>query len=409
MINVLSVISELNFGGGENRIFNLARAIDPKRFRLMLATLYLPPGERRFHCSSMRRQFADAGIDVYDLALPHPADSRIPRVVKIANTAATLATAIARLRQLIVSSRADIVDAHLETALFTAVPAAASAGVPATATLYSELDLWKLGDAGSYRQALFPPIRRLNLRLCSAILTDSRARAADFERYLGASAPPLHVIPNGVRLGAPSRPRADVLRALEVPERATIVGQIAGLVPYKGQTLLVEAAARAIERGHDVYVLCVGDERMGPAYPRELRRRTEALGIADRVRIGGYPGNIADVWNAIDIHVHASSIDSLPNAVIEGMSLAKPAVVSAVGAIPDHVDHGRTGLVVPPNDAPALAEALLRVLEDPALARRLGQGAYERYLERFTPEATARRIEAVFESTIEAHRRRRAS
>jgi len=411
VINVLSVIAELNFGGGENRVFNLARAIDPRRFRLTVATLYSPGGDPRSHCSSMRRQFADAGVDVQELALPHPAASRRTRISKIANTAATLATAISRLRQLIVSSRADVVDAHLETALYTAVPAAASAGVPAAATLYSELDLWKLSDRGSYRQAIFPSIRRLNLRLCRAILTDSQVRAAEFARFLAPSPPPMHVIPNGVRLDPPSRPAGEVLREFGIPEdtRATIVGQVAGLVPYKGQAALLQAAGRAISRGHDLYVLCVGDERMGPAYPRDLRRQAESLGIADRVRIRGYPGSIADVWNVIDIHVHASSIDSLPNAVLEGMSLGKPAVVSAVGAIPDHVDHGRTGLVVPPNDPAALADALLRVLGDAALARRLGQGAYERYLERFTPEVTTRRIEAVFERTIEAHRARRAS
>jgi len=111
----------------------------------------------------------------------------------------------------------------------------------------------------------------------------------------------------------------------------------------------------------------------------------------------------------IDIHVHASSIDSLPNAVIEGMSLGKPAVVSHVGAIPEHVDDGRTGLVVPPDDPPALANALLRLLADPALAARLGQGARQRHLERFTPEVTARQIESCFEGMIEARRKRRAS
>jgi glycosyltransferase involved in cell wall biosynthesis len=277
--------------------------------------------------------------------------------------------------------------------------------------LYSELDLWKLSDRGSYRQAIFPSLRRLDLRLCSAILTDSHVRAAEFARFLAPSPPPMHVIPNGVRLDPPSRPAGEVLREFGIPEdtRATIVGQVAGLVPYKGQAALLQAAARAISRGHDLYILCVGDERMGPAYPRELRRQAESLGIADRVRIRGYPGSIADVWNVIDIHVHASSIDSLPNAVLEGMSLGKPAVVSAVGAIPDHVDHGRTGLVVPPDDPAALADALLRVLGDATLARRLGQGAYERYLERFTPEVTTRRIEAVFERMIEADRARRAS
>ena len=87
-------------------------------------------------------------------------------------------------------------------------------------------------------------------------------------------------------------------------------------------------------------------------------------------------------------------------------SLAKPAVVSAVGAIPDHVEHGRTGLLIPPDDPAALADALLRLLENASFAKRLGQAAYERYLQRFTPEITTRRIESCFEGMLETHRNR---
>jgi glycosyltransferase involved in cell wall biosynthesis len=291
------------------------------------------------------------------------------------------------------------------------VPAAASAGVPATVTLYSELELWKIHDSRSYRRVLFPSIRRFNLRLCSSIITDSDVRAAEFGRFLGESTPPMHVVPNGVRLEKPSRSRGEVLREFGIPEetRAKILGQVAGLVPFKGQAVLLEAARRIVDKGHDVYVLCVGYDRAGPAYPFQLQRQAEQLRISDRVRIRAYPGNIADVWNAIDIHVHPSSIDSLPNAIIEGMSLAKPAVVSSVGAIPNHVEHGRTGLVIPPDDPAALADSLLRLLENEAFAEELGRAAYQRYLERFTPEVTTRAIESCFEGVIEAHRNRRAA
>jgi glycosyltransferase involved in cell wall biosynthesis len=399
MINVVSVISELKFGGGENRLLNFARAIDRSRFRHTVATVFAPDPDDTHHSGTLRRAFDQSGIEIVDMGVPHPGASRLRGAMKVAATAKALATAVARLRRLILERSADVVDAHLETALYTAVPAAASAGVPAAITLYSELDLWRMTDARSYRSVLFPPFRRFNLRLCSALISDSAARANDFQRYLGGAAPPLHVIPNGVELQPPARSREEVLAWFGIPHqsRATVVGQVAGLVPYKGQHLLVEAASRLVAAGHDVRVLLVGDERAGAAYPQQLRRSAERLGIAERVHIRSYPGDIADAWKIIDVHVHDSSIDSLPNAVIEGMSLGKPAIVSAVGAIPEHVDHERSGLVVPPGDVPALTAALERLLDDPPFARLLGEGARARYLERFTPAGTARQMECCLE------------
>ena len=399
MINVISVISQLKFGGGENRLLNFARAIDRRRFRHTVVTVFASNPDDAHHCGSLRRTFDESGIEVVDLEVPHPGAARREGIAKVAATTKALATAVARLRRLVIARRADVVDAHLETALYTAVPAARSAGVPAAITLYSELDLWKMNDDGSYRAVVFPPFRRFNLRLCAALISDSAARGADFGRYLGGRTPPLHVIPNGVQLSPPARPREEVLAWFGIPRdsRATVLGQVAGLVPYKGQHRLVEAAGQLVLAGHDVRVLLVGDERMGPAYPQELRRSAERLGIGDRLHIRSWPGNIADAWSIIDIHVHASSIDSLPNAVIEGMSLGKPAVVSAVGALPEHVEHERTGLLLPPDDAPALAAALQRLVANRGFAARLGEGARARYLERFTPAVTARQIERCLE------------
>lgn len=407
MINVLSVVSELNFGGGENRIFNFARSIDASRFRHTVVTLYSSDDARSNRCGSMRQQFADAGVKVLDLGLPHPSTAKGSRLARLANTAGTLARAVGSLRELIVSNQVDLVDAHLETALYTAVPAASRLGVPSVVTLYSPVEYWKVLDGDTYRKTIFPAIRRINLRLTNAIVTDSKAGAQELAEFIGEDPPPIHVFPNGVRLDEPTRARAEVLKDFEIPPdtRSTLIGQVAGLVPYKGQAVLLDAARRVLDLGHDVFVLCVGDERGGPEFPLQLRRQAEALGIANRVRIKAYPGNIADVWNVIDVHVHPSSIDSLPNAVLEGMSVGKPAVLSSVGGIPDHVDDGRTGLIVPPGDVRAVAHALIRLLRDPAFAARLGRAARERYLERFTPEVTTRQLEQCFESTIESHRR----
>lgn len=410
MINVLSVISELYFGGGESRLLNFARTIDPARFSLTLATLYSFDRTKAEIWGSMHSQFEEAGVRVVDLALPRPGIRRTRRLARIADTGAILATAVSRLRRLIASMRIDVVDAHLESALYTAVPAAASMAVPAAVTLYSEPTLWKIAGARQpCTELLRTAFRRFNLRLCSAVFTDSDLRAAEISRFIGRRSPPVQVIPNGVRLAAPRRPRGEILRALDIPAntRATIIGQVAGLVPFKGQAVLLDAAANILQKGADVYVLCIGYPRQGPSYPRQLHEQAARLGIFSRVRIRPYPGDIADVWDAIDIHVHASSLDSLPNAIIEGMSLGKPAVVSAVGGIPDHVENGRTGIVVPPDNPAALAEALLRLLGNDGYARELGRAAYQRYLAHFTPKNTTSQLECCFDRLVRAHPNRR--
>src|SRR5512144_370308 len=119
-------------------------------------------------------------------------------------------------------------------------------------------------------------------------------------------------------------------------------------------------------------------------YLEKLEEQAARMGISDRVRITSYPGPVGDVWAAIDIHVHASLYDSAPIAIHESMALGLPAVVTAVGGVPDLVRDGDTGLLVPPNDPECLAESLLRVVRDPDTARRLGAAARARYEAQYT-------------------------
>jgi glycosyltransferase involved in cell wall biosynthesis len=121
-----------------------------------------------------------------------------------------------------------------------------------------------------------------------------------------------------------------------------------------------------------------------------------ALRISDRVKICSYPGWIGDVWKVIDVQAHPALSDSLPNAIIEGMSLAKPAVVTNVGGIPTMVEHEITGLVVPPNDENALATALLRIIHDHALAKQLADASFARFSTRYTAEIFTRQLEDLF-------------
>jgi len=96
-------------------------------------------------------------------------------------------------------------------------------------------------------------------------------------------------------------------------------------------------------------------------------------------------------------------------ALLEGMSLGKPAVTSRIGGIPELVLDGETGIIVPPGDVRALAAAILRLLQDPAKAERLGRNARRRYEAGYTSDVMARRIESLFEQVYASPRIRRRS
>src|SRR5258708_31378238 len=111
-LNVLSVIADLHFAGGENRLLNLARTIDPKRVKHTVLTIYAPDPERDSQFGSLMPEFSAAGINVLNLGIRQAQGRRRPRVIQLANTAKILGTAIIKLRQVIASLRIDGVDAQ---------------------------------------------------------------------------------------------------------------------------------------------------------------------------------------------------------------------------------------------------------------------------------------------------------
>ena len=397
-LRVLAVVSGLHFGGGENRILNIATAIDGTGFDYQVATLYTPDEEMCARLGDMRGDFQNAGIRILHLGLPPPRRAFDCRPIQVANTTTQLARTVWRLRSLFEQLRPDAIDAHLQPAVLTAVPAAALANIPVALTLYQPEPL------GFFHRSLVGAC----IRRATALVTDSHASAEKLATSSGRGMRRLFVVPNAVRLPPPSRPRKDILGALGVSASTeTVIAQIAGIVPSKGYETLLEAAARFLPDRPRAVLLCVGYPRVGKEYAEFLMRRASELGISDQVRIVSWPASIADVWSIVDVHVHASQYDSLPNAIIEGMSLGRPAVVTSTGGITEVVSDEKTGLVVQPHDPVALAEAVIRLLADPDLSRRLGAAAKRRFDERCAPEVTTRVVERIFREIIDSRLERR--
>jgi glycosyltransferase involved in cell wall biosynthesis len=379
---ILSIIGDLGFGGAEQRLLSLSRNLDRERFQQTVLVLNGFAPDRDRGAPAMLKSFEQAGVQI--LEGPVVDGSKPARFIRRVQVVC----------QLIRDLGIDLLDAHCESAALLSSIAGTLMRVPRVATLYHPHPLspprfWSIAE-------------QFMLANIDLVVTDSCVRGLEIQNAARFKRLQVVVIPNGPPPPQPEQSADVIRRSLELPldPKTRVVAQISTLREFKGQMVLLEAARSVLEMYPDAFFLLIGYEKDSSGMKDRLERKAIELGISDRIRITGYPGPIGDVWNVVDIHVHPTLFDSLPNAIIEGMSLGKPAVVTAVGGIPDAVIDNETGLVVPPGDAPKLAEAIGRVLTNSALAEKFGRAALRCYEERFQPELMARKIESCFTEVI---------
>jgi glycosyltransferase involved in cell wall biosynthesis len=250
------------------------------------------------------------------------------------------------------------------------------------------------------------PLRKLLDRRVVAALVDrfvavsreDARRMTEIERIDPAL---IEVVPNGI--AAPAGSGADVRRELGIAAEGPLIGCVTVLRPQKALEVLFEAAARVRREHPGLRVLVVGD---GPDRGR-LEDERRRLALDDVVLLPGARRDVADVLAALDIFVLSSAFEGSPLALLEAMAAAKPIVATAVGGVPDLIEDGRDGLLVPAGDLDALAAALLELLADPARARSLGAAAQARQRAEFTIAANVSRLEMLYERAIGEHRERR--
>jgi len=221
------------------------------------------------------------------------------------------------------------------------------------------------------------------------------------EHALGGFAPGTHahVAYNGMDVARIEREAAAPAPALDVPAGALRVGMVGNLDTRKNPALLVEAAALARAEVPALHVLLVGAFR-DPAYEAEVRRRIAAHGLERHVTVTGFLANPFPVVRTLDVLAHPARRDPFPLALLEGMALARPIVASAVGGIPEMLVDGESGLLVPSDDAPALARALVRLARDAGERRRLGDGAHRRLVTEFSLAGFAARMFGIFDEAV---------
>lgn len=201
-------------------------------------------------------------------------------------------------------------------------------------------------------------------------------------------------IRNGVdldRFAAPGGGEA-IRRGLGIPSEAPVVGTVANFSPDKGYPHLLDAARRVLEEIPAAYFLFVGS---GPLL-EDMKKAAQAMPGSGRLIFAGARDDVPALLDAMDVFTLASVTEGFPNVVLEAMAAGKPIAATRVGGIPELIASGEDGVLVPPADGPALAQALLGLLRDPSEAADLGARAREKVRKDFSMQGMMDRYENLY-------------
>jgi len=191
-------------------------------------------------------------------------------------------------------------------------------------------------------------------------------------------------------------PRVDLHEALFLPHGAPLVGNVAALVPHKGQRYLIEAARLVVREAPDVRFVILGEGELRG----RLARRIHELRLDKHVLLPGFRTDVLGCHKAFDLFVMSSITEGLGTSILDAMACGRAVVATRAGGIPEIVEHGATGLLVEPRDPPALARAILELMRDPARRARMGAAGEARVAERFTAERMAAETAAAYERVV---------
>jgi glycosyltransferase involved in cell wall biosynthesis len=199
---------------------------------------------------------------------------------------------------------------------------------------------------------------------------------------------------------------ASVKRNLGLPVGCRVVGIIGNIRFWKGQDHFIDAVKILSGRYADIYGLIVGgwgeDDRR---YHEGLREKVEAAGLADRVRFLGYRTDVPELLSVLDVFVHASTKpEPFGMVILEAMAARRPVVATNIGGPPEILDGGRCGILVPPGDAGAIANACGKYLEDESFRRETVERAYERLEKEFRISKTVEQTVALFRNVCRTTR-----
>jgi glycosyltransferase involved in cell wall biosynthesis len=354
---VLLLGDTLNVGGTEGQFAEVACGLDRSRWDLHVACVRAE--------GPLRARLEGVGLQPWSLG---PSSFKSPG----------LAVAILRLSAYLRRHAVRLVHCFDFYSNIVGVPAARLARTPVV--IASQRDMGNLRSRGQQS------IHSIALGLATHILVNSEAIAAGLAHTRAARHNRLEMVPNGVDLA-----RFEPVAA-PASDELTTIATLANLRPEKGLIQLVEAAAIVTRKVPRARFVIWGEG----ALRADLEARIRTLGLTGRVEMRGATREPAQALKQCQIFVLASLSEASSNVVLEAMATGLPVVGTRVGGIPGLVDDNRTGLLVPPDNAPAIAEAILRLIEAPAMASEMGAQGRARALAEFGMNRMHERIDSFY-------------
>ena len=366
-IKIIHILTDTNIGGAGTLLINYLRCFDREKYDISVC---LPDG------AALTPKVEAEGYRVIPLKYGHDKSferKSIPEFLKIFK-----------------AEKPDIVHTH---SAFSAKLAAFLGGVKSRIyTRHCTFDM--------PRKLTTFPGKQINGFINNTLATQIIAVADSAKDNLtetGVSEKKITVIVNGV---LPLREVSDeevatLKEKLGIKDENFVCGIAARLEHYKGHAYLLDTVKEIAGSHPEIKVLIMGRGSEEDA----LKAKARELGIEENIIFTGFITDLAPYYHVTDLCLNCSyGTEATSMALGEGMSLSIPCVVTSFGGNPYMVEDGVNGYLVPIKDSHAMAEAIVRIMEDPALAKELGRGARRMFEERFTAEAMTRKLEKIYDA-----------
>jgi len=346
-IRLLWLIDTLRVGGAESLALSYARHYDRSRYELFVCHLHSIEG------STLEDQLREAGAEVVSIGARNLRDWR----------------AFRRLLAFVRDAHIDLIHAHLTYSAIWSAIVSRLTGVPSVASLH-------VSPQPGRGRALRDRLMRFVLnRWGTTVITVSEALRAEYIAGGGIAAEKIRAVHNGIDGERFARDRATARAVLErdfdIPHDARVAVSVCVLRPRKGIDVLLAAAPEILKRVPGAHFLVSGDGEMRDAW----QSLATELGVERAVRWAGYRADVDSFLAGCDLLVHPTLEDAFPTVLLEAMSASLPVVASAVGGVPEIVQPGVTGELVPATDVRRLADAVSRLLGHRGVLGKRGHGS----------------------------------